>query len=226
MAVLEPVKLILTNVPHDFSHSIQAPLFPKDASKGSYEIKLTKEIYIDRSDILLEDSKDFYGFAPGKVVNLKYGFPIKVSQIITGDKHEIIAVHAEILKDSKEKPKGFVHWVPVKDSIEVEVRLYDILFLEYNPNELENWLDSFNPNSLVVKSNARIHKSLLGIANFIPSINVKIGSKHEDKFQFERVGFFSVDYDSDVEKGRYVFNKTVSLVDKEKQKAVSGMNLK
>ena len=165
MAVIEPVKLILTNVPEDFSHSIQAPLFPKDLSKGTYEIKLTKELYIERSDVLLEDKKDFYGFALGKVVGLKYGFPVKVSQIVTGEKNEIIAVHAELLKDSKEKPKGYVHWIPVKDSIEVEARLYDVLFLEYNPNELDNWLDSLNPNSLITKPHDRVHKDLLGKFN-------------------------------------------------------------
>jgi len=209
MAVMDPVKLVLTNVPEDFSQVIQAPYFPKDPSKGSYEIHLMKEIYVERSDILLEDQKDFYGFAPNKVVGLKYAAPIKVTAIKTDANKNITELHAEYLIDSKEKPKTFVHWIAVKESVEFEARLYDVLFTESNPNELDNYLDSLNPNSLIVKSSARMHKSLLG-------------SKHEDKFQFERVGFFNIDYDTDVAKGRYVLNKTVGLVDKEKQKAMGG----
>jgi len=207
MAILDPVKLVLTNVPEDFSHVIHAPLFPKDATKGTYEIKLLKELFVERSDILLEDNKDFYGFAPNKIVGLKYAYPVRVTDIKTNDDKEVTEVHAELLKDSLEKPKGFVHWISCKESIEFEARLYDVLFTEYNPNELENYLDSFNQKSLIVKPHARMHKTL-------------IGAKPEDKYQFERVGFFNADLETDVDKGRYVFNKTVGLVDKDRQKAM------
>ena len=162
LAVLDPVKLVLTNVPEDFKLEGKGLLFPKEPEKGGYTMILTKENYIDRSDVRLKDSKDFYGFAPGKLVGLKYACPVKVQEIETGPNNEILTVKAELLQNSKEKPKSYVSWVPAKESIACETRLYDTLFNSRNPNLEENWLKAINPNSKVVYKASRIHTHLKG----------------------------------------------------------------
>ena len=161
-ALLDPVKVVIENVDEKYSHSATAPHFPKDPSLGGYTITLTKEIYVDRSDIRLEDSKDFFGFAPGKLVGLRYAFPVRVKQIITDDKGEVTELRVDLEKEGGAKPKTFLNWLPVKESHSAIVNLYDILFLSYNPNEDADWKSSMNPNSLIVKTNARVHKSILG----------------------------------------------------------------
>jgi glutaminyl-tRNA synthetase len=205
-ALLDPVKVVIENVDDKYSYTATAPHFPKDASLGGYQITLGKEFYVDRSDIRTEASKDFFGFAPGALVGLKYAYPVKVKQIITDDKGEVTELRVDLEQEGG-KPKTFLNWLPVKESHSAIVNLYDVLFTSYNPSEDADWKSSMNPNSLITKTNAKVHKSILG---------AKVG----DKFQFERIGFFSVDLDSAPEKGLYVFNKTVSLVDKSKQKAL------
>lgn len=162
MAVLDPVKLVLENVPADFKEERKGLLFPKDPEKGAYTITLGKECYIDRSDIRLKDSSDFYGFAVGKVVGLKYAYPVKVTAIETGENNAITLVKAELLKDSKEKPKSYVSWVPANESIKVEARLYDVLFTSHNTNADDDFLKSLNPNSLTIQKNARVHSHVKG----------------------------------------------------------------
>lgn len=163
MAVIDPVKLVLTNVPEDFKLECKAHLFPKEPEKGSYTMTLTKESYIDRSDVRIKDSKDFYGFAVNKVVGLKYGCVVKVTAVETGPNEEITLVKAEMLKDTKEKPKSYVSWVPANESIEIETRLYDVLFLSHAPNQDPDFLNTLNPNSLTVFKKSRIHAHAKGI---------------------------------------------------------------
>ena len=161
-AVLDPVKVIIENVPENYAHSATAPYFPKDPSKGGYPITLTKEIYVDKCDVRLEDSKDFFGFAPGKLVGLKYVFAVRVKQILTDDKGEITELRVDLEEDPKTKAKTYLNWLPVKESLPAIVNLYDVLFLSNNPNEDEDWKSSMNPNSLIVKPTARVHKSVQG----------------------------------------------------------------
>eukprot|EP00331_Platyophrya_macrostoma_P025535 CAMPEP_0176435322 /NCGR_PEP_ID=MMETSP0127-20121128/17239_1 /TAXON_ID=938130 /ORGANISM="Platyophrya macrostoma, Strain WH" /LENGTH=375 /DNA_ID=CAMNT_0017818299 /DNA_START=72 /DNA_END=1199 /DNA_ORIENTATION=- len=206
MAVIDPVKLVLENVPADFKEERKGLLFPKDPERGAYPITLTKELYVDRSDVRLKDSSDFYGFAVGKVVGLKYAYPVKVTHIETGENNEITVVRAELLKDSKDKPKSYVSWVPVNESIKVETRLYELLITAYNPNAEDDILKCINPNSLTVHKNSRIHSHCK---------DFKVG-KH---YQFERFGFFCVDPDTNPD-GYIVLNRSVTLAEKEKQKAM------
>ena len=221
-AVLDPVKVIIDNRPNDYNHPVTAPYFPKDPSKGGYTITLTKEFYVDRSDVRLDDNKDFYGFAPNRVVGLKYCYAVRVKEILTDDKGEVTEIHVEIDDDAKTKAKTYLNWLPVKESISCIVNLYDVLFLSYDPNEDEDWRSSINPNSLVVKSSAKVHKSLQGNIPYkiILISYILLGVKPGDKFQFERIGYFCVDKDTNAEKGVLVFNKTVGLESKGKQKAL------
>jgi len=205
-ALLDPVKVVIENVDEKFAQPGTALHFPRDPAQGGYTITLTKEFYVDRSDIRLEANKDFFGFAPGQLVGLKYASPVRVKQIVTDASGEITELRVDLEAEPKTKPKTYLNWLPAKESHSCVVNIYDYLFLSYNPNEDEDWKSSMNPNSLIVKTSAKVHKSILG---------AKVG----DKFQFERIGFFSVDNDSAPEKSLYVFNKTVGLkVDKTKEK--------
>eukprot|EP01015_Nassula_variabilis_P025392 TRINITY_DN495_c0_g1_i1.p1 TRINITY_DN495_c0_g1~~TRINITY_DN495_c0_g1_i1.p1 ORF type:complete len:318 (-),score=88.55 TRINITY_DN495_c0_g1_i1:34-987(-) len=183
MGVLDPVKLILTNLPENHEEKVQAPNFPKELERGYHTIYLHREVYIDREDVKAEDHSSFFGAAPGKIVGLKYAHHFKCTAVKTNEQGEIILVEGELLPEHKDKVKGHLHWVSVKDSLDCEIRLYDRLFLHENPGELDNYIDVLNPQSLVVKRKAKFSKHLKDI-------------KREDKFQFERVGFFSVDYDT------------------------------
>jgi len=163
-AVMDPVKVTIDNVDANFAEKFTALHFPKEKEKGGYEITLTKEFYVDRSDIRLEDHKDFYGFAPGKVVGLKYAYPVKVKEIKTNDKNEIVEMIVDLEKEPSTKPKTFVQWVSVKEAVTVTANLYDVLFTAYDPNGMgDDWLKGLNPNSLIIKNNAKVHKSVLGM---------------------------------------------------------------
>ncbi len=173
MAVLEPVKLTLINVDDGFEEKLTAPDFPKDPSKGTHEIYLTKEIYVDINDIKVEDQEDFFGIAPNKVVGLKYAHIIRVISVETNEKNEILGVKAELLRDTKEKPKGFLHWISCKEAMDCEVRVYDVLFTVHDPNELEDYLTAFNHNSLTVLRKSKINKNLIGFDwNFCENNNL------------------------------------------------------
>ena len=162
MAVLEPVKLTLINVEPGFEEKIMAPDFPKETARGSHEIRFTRDLFVDSSDIREKDEEDFFGIAPNKIVGLKYAHVIKVVSIEKDQNGHFSEVKAELLKDSKEKPKSFLHWISEKDAIECEVRVYDVLFTVHDPNELEDYLTAFNKNSLQVMRKCKINKNLIG----------------------------------------------------------------
>lgn len=209
MVVLEPVKIVFKNVEDSFEHKSSSPYFPKDPTKGGNDIHLYKEVYVDKSDVKLHDVEGFYGIAPGKVVGLKYAFNFKVLEVQADAKGEPNLVVAELLKDQKTpKPKTYLHWVSVKESMPCEVRLYDVLFTAHNPNEIENWFEAVNPDSLIVKPNAVMNKYLSKVAV-------------EDHYQFERIGFFVVDQDSKPASNYFVWNRTVTLVDRERKKVLA-----
>ncbi|XP_031100316.1 glutamine--tRNA ligase-like isoform X1 [Ipomoea triloba] len=166
-------------------------------------VPFSKVVYIEHTDFRLKDSKDYYGLAPGKFVLLRYAFPIKCTEVILGDdKETVVELRAEYDPSKTVKPKGVLHWVaepsPEVDPLKVEVRLFEKLFLSENPAEIDNWLGDINPHSKVVMPNAYA----------VPLLqNAAVG----DKFQFERLGYFSVDKDSTSKK--LVFNRTVTLRD-------------
>lgn len=132
-------------------------------------------------------------------MGLKYLGVVKVTEIVTKDS-VIQEVKCELLEEQT-KPKSYVHWISEKDAVDCQVNLYDVLFNEYNPNTLENYLDGLNKDSLTVKHGAKMHKNLLN-------------QKKVKRFQFERLGFFV--YDDDSTDQKVIWNRIVTLQDREK----------
>lgn len=206
MAVLYPLKVVITNLEANSTTEVDAKKWPDakaDDASALYKITFTNVVYIEHSDFRMQDSKDYYGLAPGKSVILRYAFPIKCTEVILADDNEtVLEIRAEYDPSKKTKPKGVLHWVPQPspgvDPFMIEVRLFEKLFLSENPAELDDWLGDLNPKSKVLIPNAYGVDSLR---------NAKVG----EKFQFERLGYFVVDEDSTPEK--LVFNRTVTLKD-------------
>ncbi|XP_028757910.1 glutamine--tRNA ligase-like [Neltuma alba] len=205
MAVLHPLKVVITNLEANSTMEVDAKKWPDakaDDAFAFYKIPFTNVVYIESSDFRMQDSKDYYGLAPGKSVILRYAFPIKCTEVVLADDKTILEIHAEYDPSKKTKPKGVLHWVPQPspgvDPLRIEVRLFEKLFLSENPAELDDWLGDLNPQSKVVIPSAYGLDSLR---------NVKVG----ERFQFERLGYFVVDQDSTPEK--LIFNRTVTLKD-------------
>ena len=193
--VLKPLKVTITNFKEE--ETLEAPNHPKKSELGIRKLSFTKEVYINSSDFRKEDSKGYYGLAPGKVAMLRHAYPITVDSMVTDDNGIVTELKATCDYDKSVKPKGVLHWVSGKAS-KAEVRLYNHLFKTEDVSTLDKatWLDDINPDSEVVVENALIEESLTS-------------AKTGDKFQFERTGYFVCDQDSTLEKK--VFNLTVSL---------------
>ena len=205
MAVIDPLKIVLKNLEKEIE--IDTYIFPKLKEKGGIrKVTLSKVIYIDKTDFKEEEDKDFFGLTPKQEVGIKYGGIIKCEEIKKDEKGKIIEIICNYTPESK-KTKGRIHWISDKDYVQAEVRLYGYLFLSDDPfhaNEegaSHDPMDDLNPNSLVTKMGALIHK------------DITKNLKKLDHFQFERIGYFVCDYDTQTEKGRYVFNLTVDLGD-------------
>ncbi|KAA0045758.1 glutamine--tRNA ligase-like isoform X3 [Cucumis melo var. makuwa] len=206
MVVLQPLKVVITNFENGSILDLDAKKWPEaqeDEASAFYKVPFSNIVYIEQSDFRLKDSKDYYGLAPGKSVLLRYAYPIKCTDVILADdKETVLEIRAEYDASKKSKPKGVLHWVaqpsPGVNPLNVEVRLFDKLFLSENPAELDDWLADLNPHSKVV----------IPSAYAVPELrNAVVG----DTFQFERLGYFTVDIDSTPEK--LVFNRTVTLRD-------------
>mmetsp|Transcript_38374 Transcript_38374/g.66622 ORF Transcript_38374/g.66622 Transcript_38374/m.66622 type:complete len:658 (+) Transcript_38374:60-2033(+) len=206
MAVLDPLLVKLTNLGEE--EELAVPDFPFAPERGAHAVRLTAEIYIDRSDFREEDSEDYYGLSPGKAVGLKYAHPIACTGVERDAGGRVTAVLAEVDRSSGAgRPKGNVTWVPGGGrALACEVRLYDHLFTQEEVPD-EGWEAALNPASEVVCSHALVDPSVLrgpgggGGGGAAPAARAG--------FQFERLGFFSVDQDSTPE--RLVFNRTVTL---------------
>lgn len=161
LAVIDPIPLHLTNIKQ--SKIIEAPDFPKEGvAKGAHKIALSSELYVDKEDVRLEDHKEFFGFAPNKIVGLKYAGVVQVTKVVGNDKGEPVEIFAEYLGETtKEKPKTFVHWIANEDSMNAEVRLYDVLFTEYDPAKAEDYITILNPKSKIVMANSKVNKYLI-----------------------------------------------------------------
>lgn len=200
LVVLEPLKVTITNFPFDKPQSITVPNFPNDPTKGTHQVTFDKVIYIERTDFKENPEKGYHRLSAEQAVGLRHaGFVIRVTEVkknANGQVHELICTCESAEKAGK--PKAFVQWV--SQPKEIEVRLYEQLFLHKNPedpNEVPNgYLSDCNPNSLKIVT-SYTDASLLD------------NLKAYDRFQFERIGFFSVD--TDTNKSRAVFNRTVTL---------------
>lgn len=209
MAVLNPVKVVISNYPEGTIEYLDAINNPEDPTAGIRQIPFGREIYIEQDDFMENPVKDFYRLAPGREVRLRYAYFIKCIDIkkdSEGNIKEIVCTYDPCTRggDSpdRRKVKATLHWVSVSECYEAEVRLYDKLFIKEDPNDTEegkDFTDYINPDSLKIIKSAKLEPSLKK-------------AKKGDKFQFERLGYFCVDT-LDSKKDSPVFNRTVTLKD-------------
>ena len=219
-AVVNPVKLIITNYPEDKVETMEMENNPEQENSGTHSMPFTRELYIEREDFMEEAPKKFFRLSIDKEVRLKGAYIIKATGCKKDANGNIEEIYCEYDPDTKSgmpgsmrKVKGTLHWVSAKHCINAEARLYDRLFSVENPSKEseENGIDFrelLNPDSLTVVENVKIEPYLAEIA------------KPGDKFQFQRIGYFAVDPDSTAD--RLVFNRTIGLKDsweKEQKKA-------
>lgn len=208
MAVIDPVKLVIENYSEDKTEKLILENNPEDENAGEREVPFTRELYIEREDFMEEAPKKFFRLSIGNEVRLKGAYIIKATRVEKDADGNIKTIFAEYDPDSKSgsgseasmrKVKGTLHWVSATENLPIEVRLYDRLFTVESPDEAEdgNFLQFINPDSMKV-----VH----GFGE--PSLK---DSKPEDKFQFQRIGYFTLDKDSTPD--RYIFNRTVGLRD-------------
>ena len=206
-AVLDPVKLIITNYPEGKVEMMEAQNNPEDESMGSHEIEFTRELYVEREDFMEDAPKKFFRMTPGQEVRLKNAYIVKCTGCKKDKNGFIEEIYTEYdpmtrsgMPESNRKVKGTLHWVSVEHSIPAEVRLYDRLFMVENPSEEKDkdFRELLNPESLKILTNCRMEKILET-------------AKPYDSFQFQRLGYFNVDPDS--QPGKLVFNRTVPLKD-------------
>ena len=209
MAVLDPVKVVITNYPEGKEEQLQAENNPEDPGAGSRSIPFSREVYIERNDFWEVANKKFFRLKLGHEVRLKNAYIIKANDVIKDESGKILEIHCTYDEDSKSgsgteasmrKVKGTIHWVSIEHALQAEVRLYDRLFTHEAPDsdKDKDFKDYINPESLQVIPTAYLEPSL---------VNVNPG----DHFQFQRLGYFNVDDDS--EPGSLVFNRTVALRD-------------
>ncbi len=199
MAVLDPIKVIITNYPEDKEEWFEAENNPEDAAAGSRKVPFSREIYIEKDDFKEEASDKFFRLKLGGEVRLKNAYIIKAEDVVKDTNGNITEIHATYSEDTTKKVKGTLHWVSVKHAVQAEVREYDRLFVDEAPDSHEgkDFMEFVNPKSLK-KIHAFVEPSLA---------EAKIGAQ----FQFQRLGYFNVDNDSTSNK--LVFNKTVGLRD-------------
>lgn len=205
MAVLDPVKLVITNYPQNKEEWLDAENNQEDESAGFRKVPFSRELYIEKDDFKEQAGNKFFRLKLGGEVRLKNAYIIKADSVIkdaNGNITEILCTYSE---DTARRVKGTLHWVSIKHAVKAEVREYDRLFIDEAPDSHQDksFIDFINPNSL---------KTIEAYVE--PSLKE---SKVGDRFQFQRLGYFNVDNDSSSEK--LVFNKTVGLRDSwEKQK--------
>lgn len=208
MAVLDPVKLVITNYPEGQEEWLDAENNPEVEELTFRKVPFSRELLIEREDFLEEANRKFFRLSLGKEVRLKNAYIIKGESVVKDENGNITEIYATYDPDSrsgsgteasKRKVKGTIHWVSIPHAVEAEVRIYDRLFTHENPdgNKEVNFKEYINPDSLKV------------ITGYVePSLKTAVSG---DKFQFQRLGYFCVDKDSTPEK--LVFNKTVGLRD-------------
>jgi glutaminyl-tRNA synthetase len=204
LAVLRPIKVILTNYPEGQSETLNAVNNPEDPNSGTRRVTFRRELYIESSDFMADPPPKYFRLRPGGEVRLKYAYIIKCEEVIKDAAGNILELRCTADLESKSggpnanrKVKGTIHWVNAADSVDAEVRLYDRLFLEPDPDAATDFERHLNPGSVEVVA-ARCEPSLRE-------------ARSETRYQFERLGYFVLDKDSTSE--HLVFNRTVTLKD-------------
>ncbi len=208
MAVLDPVKLVITNYPEDQEEWLEAENNPEDDSAGFRKVPFSRELYIEREDFKESANRKFFRLSLGKEVRLKNAYIIKGEDVVKDEAGNILEIHCTYdpnsrsgsgTPESQRKVKGTLHWVSIKHAVEAEVRLYDRLFEVEAPDgdKDQDFMSFLNPNSLEV------------VRGYLePSM---AEAKEFEQYQFQRLGYFNVDPDS--KEGALVFNRTVTLRD-------------
>jgi glutaminyl-tRNA synthetase len=211
MCVTDPLKIVITNYPENHTEEVDAINNPEDESMGRRKVPFSKVIYIEREDFMEEPSNKFYRLAPGKEVRLRYAYFIRCNEVVKDETGNIVELHCTYDPETKggnapdgRKVKATLHWVAEEGAISCEVRLYDRLFTDPDPDghKDKEFLAFLNPDSLKILVNCFVEPFVKGAT---PLSN----------FQFERLGYFNVDPDSATDK--IVFNRTVSLKDNSKK---------
>ena len=208
MAVLHPVKLIIDNYPADQTEQLEAVNNPEDESRGKRKISFSNTLYIEQDDFMENAPKKYFRMTVGQEVRLRYAYIVRCTGCEKDEVGNVTAVHCEYDPMTRggdtpdgRKIKGTIHWVDANNCIDAKVNVFDRLFNTEKPDEVEEgktFLDNLNPDSLTVLQGCKLEKSLQNV-------------KPLDKFQFERVGYFSVDYDSATD--NLIFNRTATLKD-------------
>lgn len=208
MAVLRPLRVVIDNYPDDLVEQMDAVNNPEDSSQGTRKVPFSKVLYIEQDDFREDPPKQFFRLAPGREVRLRYGYFITCTEVVKDAEGRVVELRCTYDPATRggnapdgRKVKSTIHWVSAAHALDAEARLYDNLFTKENPGEVEEGQDftaNLNPNSLEVLTGCKVEPSLLDAA---------AGSR----YQFERLGYFSVDPDSVSEK--LVFNRTIGLRD-------------
>ncbi len=204
--VLNPLKLVITNYPEEQSETFTVKNHPKDESMGTREIPFGREVYIEQDDFMLDPPSKFFRLGPGREVRLRYGYAVTCDEVIQDDAGNVVELRCSYDPLSAKgktadgrKIKGIIHWVSAANAVDAEVRVYDRLYTEPNPGAADDFISLINPDSLQVFPNAKLEPSLAE-------------ANSEDRFQFERVGYFCFDR-VDSSEQKLVMNRTVSLRD-------------
>ncbi len=209
LAVLKPLKVVIENYPATETEQLEAPYHPNRPEMGSRKLPFSRVIYIERDDFMEAPSRKFFRLAPGREVRLRYAYFIHCEAVIKDEAGNIVELRCHYDPATRggnapdgRKVKGTIHWVSAAHALRAEVRLYDRLFTEPRPEDNQHaadWQDFLNPNSIQIIKEACLE----------PSLREAVA---EERFQFERLGYFCVDNKDSAAK-KPVFNRTVSLRD-------------
>jgi len=205
MAVLQPLKVVITNYPVEATETLAAVNNPEDAAAGMREISFGRELYIEQNDFMEDPPKNFFRLAPGREVRLRYAYFITCEKVLKDDQGNPVELHCTYDPETKggnapdgRKVKATLHWVHTQGAVQAKVHLYDRLFAVPDPDSTDNFLEAMNPLSLDILSGCMLERSLA---------DVPAGTT----VQFERLGYFCAD--SDTTNDSPVFNRTVPLRD-------------
>jgi glutaminyl-tRNA synthetase len=205
MGVLDPLRVVIENYPEGQSEEFATANNPDDESAGRRNVPFSRVLYIERDDFMEEPPKKFFRLAPGREVRLRSAYFITCTSVVKDESGKIVELRATYDPATRggdspdgRRPKATLHWVSAEHAIDCEVRLYDRLFRNEDPEAGGDFLANLNPDSCLVVPHAKLEPSVRGAAPL-------------SRFQFERLGYFCVDPDTTEEK--LVFNRTATLKD-------------
>ncbi|MCG8324264.1 MAG: glutamine--tRNA ligase, partial [Thiotrichales bacterium] len=207
LAVLNPLKVVIENYPDQSEEMLEAINHPNDPAMGTRAIPFSRTIYIEREDFMEDPPKKFFRLGPGREVRLRYAYFIRCEAVIKDDEGNVIELRCSYDPQTRggqapdgRKVRGTIHWVSAQHAIGAEVRLYDRLFSEVDPEgAADDWKSSLNPDSRQIIQNALLEPALAAATT-------------EQVFQFERLGYFCAD-EKDHANAKPVFNRTITLRD-------------